>query len=59
MKDFVLSQPEAYEIKIGNEVSRRPGDPPLEEVVEMLHREKNKVDDTDVADDDKHQNDEL
>ncbi|CAL1381786.1 unnamed protein product [Linum trigynum] len=29
LKEFVLNQPEAYEIKIGFE-SRRKGDPPLE-----------------------------
>ncbi|KAH7513104.1 hypothetical protein FEM48_Zijuj12G0161100 [Ziziphus jujuba var. spinosa] len=42
LKEFVLSQPEAYELKIGDQVFRRPGDPPLEEVVEKLHEEKNK-----------------
>ncbi|XP_015899698.2 uncharacterized protein LOC107432979 [Ziziphus jujuba] len=42
LKEFVLSQPEAYEIKIGDQVFQRPGDPPLEEVVEKLHEEKNK-----------------
>ncbi|XP_042510744.1 uncharacterized protein LOC122086101 [Macadamia integrifolia] len=40
LKEFVLSQPEAYEIKIGDNVFRRPGDPPLEEVLEKLHAEK-------------------
>ncbi|WOL05810.1 hypothetical protein Cni_G14541 [Canna indica] len=39
LKEFVLSQPEAYEIKIGEQLYRRPGDPPLDEVVESL-REK-------------------
>lgn len=38
LKDFILSQPEAYEFKLGQHAYRRPGDPPLEEVVEMLHR---------------------
>lgn len=40
LKEFVLSQPEAYEIKIGDQVFRRPGDPPLEEVVTELHSQK-------------------
>ncbi|KAL6130954.1 PREDICTED: uncharacterized protein LOC101313939 [Fragaria vesca subsp. vesca] len=40
LKDFVLNQPEAYELKIGDQYFRRPGDPPLEEVVEMLQNEK-------------------
>ncbi|KAL0008350.1 hypothetical protein SO802_009852 [Lithocarpus litseifolius] len=46
LKEFVLDQPEAYEIKIGDQAFRRPGDPPLEEVLAKLHNEKNKVDDT-------------
>ncbi|KAK6918363.1 LRP chaperone MESD [Dillenia turbinata] len=44
LRDFVLSQPEAYEIKIGDQVFRRPGDPPLDEVFEKLQHEKNNVD---------------
>ncbi|XP_057824895.1 uncharacterized protein LOC131036901 [Cryptomeria japonica] len=36
LKDFVLSQPEAYEFKLGQHAYRRPGDPPLEEVIERL-----------------------
>lgn len=40
LKEFVLSQPEAYEIKIGQQLYRRPGDPPLDEVVESLHKKK-------------------
>lgn len=36
----MLNQPEAYELKIGDQYFRRPGDPPLEEVVEMLQNEK-------------------
>jgi len=46
LKEFVLDQPEAYEIKIGDQAFRRPGDPPLEEVLAKLHNEKNKVDNT-------------
>ncbi|CAL9007306.1 unnamed protein product, partial [Prunus brigantina] len=42
-EEFVLNQPEAYEIKIGDQVFRRPGDPPLEEVVEKLQNEKKRV----------------
>lgn len=35
----MLEQPDAYEVKIGDNVYRRPGDPPLEEVIEMLRGE--------------------
>lgn len=38
----MLDQEEAYEIKLGDQAFRRPGDPPLEEVVEKLHEEKKK-----------------
>ncbi|KAJ7962410.1 Mesoderm development candidate 2 [Quillaja saponaria] len=44
LREFVLSQPEAYEIKIGEQVYRRPGDPPLDEVVAELQSEKKKPD---------------
>ncbi|XP_062090359.1 uncharacterized protein LOC133796729 [Humulus lupulus] len=40
VKEFVLGQEEAYEVKIGDQVFRRPGDPPLEEVVEELQKKK-------------------
>lgn len=40
LKEFILNEPEAYEVKIGDQVFRRPGDPPLEEVIEMLRNEK-------------------
>ena len=44
MKEFILSQDEAYEIKIGDQVFRRPGDPPLDEVAEQLRQwKKNEV----------------
>ncbi|XP_010255305.1 PREDICTED: uncharacterized protein LOC104596024 [Nelumbo nucifera] len=59
LKDFVLSQPDAYEIKIGDRVFRRPGDPPLEEVIEMLHRDKNKAEDAGVVQEREHLKDEL
>ncbi|XP_050386550.1 uncharacterized protein LOC126802885 [Argentina anserina] len=42
LKEFVLNQPEAYELKIGDQLFRRPGDPPLEEVIEMLQNERKK-----------------
>ncbi|XWS77010.1 hypothetical protein CRYUN_Cryun01aG0227100 [Craigia yunnanensis] len=40
LKEFILSQDEAYEIKIGDQVFRRPGDPPLDEVAEQLRQSK-------------------
>ncbi|KAJ0054135.1 hypothetical protein Pint_00451 [Pistacia integerrima] len=47
LKEFLLNQPEAYEVKIGDQVFRRPGDPPLDQVIkENLENEENKeVDD--------------
>ncbi|KAF5744380.1 hypothetical protein HS088_TW08G00984 [Tripterygium wilfordii] len=44
LKEFILEQEEAYEMKIGDQVFRRPGDPPLEEVLEKIYSEKNKAD---------------
>jgi hypothetical protein len=41
LKEFILSQAEAYEFKIGDKVFRRPGDPPLDQVLEKLQKEKN------------------
>ncbi|CAI9101858.1 OLC1v1039282C1 [Oldenlandia corymbosa var. corymbosa] len=32
LKEFILSQPDAYEIKIGDQFFRRPGDPPFDQV---------------------------
>ena len=55
----MLNQPEAYEIKIGDQVFRRPGDPPLEEVVEKLQNEGSKADNTSPTDNDVHEKDEL
>ncbi|CAK7348866.1 unnamed protein product [Dovyalis caffra] len=49
LKEFILNEPEAYEIKIGDQVFRRPGDPPLEAVIEKLQRERDKADDTTAA----------
>lgn len=40
VRDFVLSQPEAYEFKLGEHAFRRPGDPPLDVVVERLRQER-------------------
>ncbi|KAL5218816.1 hypothetical protein ABZP36_019500 [Zizania latifolia] len=40
LKEFILSQQEAYEFKIGDQAFRRPGDPPLDQVVEMLQKQK-------------------
>ncbi|KAL6648802.1 hypothetical protein ACP70R_013026 [Stipagrostis hirtigluma subsp. patula] len=42
MKDFILSQPDAYEFKIGDQLFRRPGDPPLDQVIDKLQKEKRK-----------------
>ncbi|XP_022757387.1 uncharacterized protein LOC111304750 [Durio zibethinus] len=42
LKEFLLSQDEAYEIKIGDQIFRRPGDPPLDEVAEQLRQSRNK-----------------
>lgn len=38
----MLSQEEAYEVKIGKQEFRRPGDPPLEDVVDKLQAEQRK-----------------
>ncbi|RDX81597.1 hypothetical protein CR513_37698 [Mucuna pruriens] len=46
-EEFVLDQPEAYEIKMGDQFFRRPGDPPLDEVIERLRSEKGKADKAD------------
>eukprot|EP00262_Sarcandra_glabra_P010012 TRINITY_DN2486_c0_g1_i1.p1 TRINITY_DN2486_c0_g1~~TRINITY_DN2486_c0_g1_i1.p1 ORF type:complete len:212 (-),score=59.43 TRINITY_DN2486_c0_g1_i1:231-866(-) len=59
LKDFVLNQPEAYEIKIGEQVYRRPGDPPLEEVIEKLREKKGKVDEVNSEEEPKHPKEEL
>uniref|UniRef100_A0A1J3IGW9 LDLR chaperone MESD n=1 Tax=Noccaea caerulescens TaxID=107243 RepID=A0A1J3IGW9_NOCCA len=44
LREFVLSQEEAYEVKIGKQEFRRPGDPPLEDVVNKLQAEQSKDD---------------
>lgn len=43
LKEYILEQPDAYEVKIGDNVYRRPGDPPLEEVIETLHRKTDEL----------------
>ncbi|TVU48379.1 hypothetical protein EJB05_08013 [Eragrostis curvula] len=40
LKEFILSQEEAYEFKIGDQIFRRPGDPPLDQVIDKLQKEK-------------------
>lgn len=47
LKEFVLDQSEAYEIKMGDQFFRRPGDPPLDEVIEKQNSEKGKADNAD------------
>ncbi|XP_013634215.1 PREDICTED: uncharacterized protein LOC106339895 [Brassica oleracea var. oleracea] len=42
LREFVLSQEEAYEVKIGKQEFRRPGDPPLDDVVEKLQAKQSK-----------------
>ncbi|KAI4328808.1 hypothetical protein L6164_021134 [Bauhinia variegata] len=59
LKEFVLNQQEAYEIKIRDQVFRRPGDPPSEEVVEKLKSEKNKADNGASEENDRHMKQEL
>ncbi|MED6134040.1 hypothetical protein PIB30_033867 [Stylosanthes scabra] len=52
LKEFIFDQSEAYEIKIVDDVFRRPGDPPLDEVLQKLHKEKNKVKNADQEEND-------
>ncbi|WVZ55476.1 hypothetical protein U9M48_006130 [Paspalum notatum var. saurae] len=42
LKDFILSQAEAYEFKIGDKIFRSHGDPPLDQVLEKLQKKKKK-----------------
>ena len=35
-----MNQAEAYEFKIGDKIFRRPGDPPLDKVLEKLQKKK-------------------
>ncbi|KAJ9539262.1 hypothetical protein OSB04_031995 [Centaurea solstitialis] len=40
--DFLLSQPETYEIKMGDQFFRRPGDPPFEQLLRELYKKNKK-----------------
>lgn len=40
LKEFILSQPDAYEVKIGDQFFRRPGDPSFDEVFSKHESEK-------------------
>ncbi|PWZ55622.1 hypothetical protein Zm00014a_030721 [Zea mays] len=40
LKEFILSQDEAYEFKIGDRIFRRPGDPPLDQVLDKPQKKK-------------------
>lgn len=53
LKEFLLDQAEAYEVKIGDRTFRRPGDPSLDEIVEKLHAEEEEADDEEVDQDTK------
>ncbi|KAE8781589.1 hypothetical protein D1007_45110 [Hordeum vulgare] len=44
LKEFILGQAEAYEFKVGDQIFRRPGDPPLDQVIDMLRKQKKKED---------------
>jgi len=59
LKEYVLDQPEAYEIKMGDQFFRRPGDPPLDEVIEKLNSEKTKADNTHTEEIDRNDKTEL
>ncbi|KAM3016710.1 hypothetical protein FF2_000693 [Malus domestica] len=59
LKEFALKQPEAYEIKIGDQVFRRPGDPPLEELVEKLRDEKKRKESDSATESNIHLKEEL
>lgn len=54
-----MDQSEAYEIKMGDEFFRRPGDPPLDEIIEKLNSEKTKADDADTEEIDQNDKTEL
>ncbi|CAN7081691.1 unnamed protein product [Brassica oleracea var. botrytis] len=44
LREFVLSQEEAYEVNIWKQEFRRPGDPPLDDVFEKLQAKQSKDD---------------
>lgn len=43
LKEFLLSQPDAYEVKLGDQLFRRPGDAPFEQVFNIYQSQKNRV----------------
>lgn len=51
MKEFFLNQPEVYEVKIGDQLFRRPGDPPLEQVIKELQNKENNEEEEEEDDD--------
>lgn len=55
----MLNQPEAYEMKIGDQVFRRPGDPPLEQVVEKLQSERKREENDGQTESNRHLKEEL
>lgn len=59
LKEFLLDQTEAYEVKIGDRAFRRPGDPSLDEIVEKLHAEEQGPDDISDEEDDQGWKEEL
>ncbi|KAG2285650.1 hypothetical protein Bca52824_045254 [Brassica carinata] len=44
LREFVLSQEEAYEVNIWKQEFRRPGDPPLDDVFEKIQAKQSKDD---------------
>lgn len=44
LKEFVFDQSDAYEIKMGEQLFRRPGDPSLDELIQKHNSEKDKAD---------------
>ncbi|KEH23369.1 hypothetical protein MtrunA17_Chr7g0247921 [Medicago truncatula] len=44
LKEFVFDQSEAYEIKMGEQLFQRPGDPSLDELIQKHNSEKDKAD---------------
>lgn len=59
LKDFVLNQPDAYEVKIGDQLFRRPGDPPFDDMFQKHYGDEDKVDYTSLAKNDGQQKDEF
>ncbi|KAL1819432.1 hypothetical protein DCAR_0415703 [Daucus carota subsp. sativus] len=59
LKDFILNQPDAYEVKIGDQIFRRPGDAPFDVEFQKHHGDEDKVDYTRSAKNDEQQTDEL